>query len=1700
MQKEMESYYEEIRSRIPDFSGDCRQFLEDFCNKQRGPLNRGRQAIIRRLERHSDTVEPVDELFPADLYPALDLILGEDGRMIFLEGIECLRAGSFSSGEMTSLRSRHIEYHLNEMISLFSAMAGIHMKNADLEEVMGWQGPMAWQYVPPVYFTSLINLEHKELLKIIDQRFGAAADESLPGWMMEAVLASRDHRLLEKLGEILVKAGLQEGLRDFIAARIDQGPWENFVKLFHLIAKKQLLRFPAIRKHLIFWTGLAHEGYLTQVKFKDLPQDFAIWAQAILERPEMEADYLQSGDPFKIHLALWHRTAQDVDAGAALCHELIERSREDAFLVAHLAMTASVIPYGESPARHTLAKHALAKYPGDLQIGASFLPFFMTGLGDFQLGKMMNASSDFTAGRQSLLAHYFASPEEAITCFRLLMDLSRLSKTKPVKGTALVFPWNKVALDRGELTERALFIAALLPGELTEEAMTLCKDYRGLLPNHAFHLIFSEPETPGQVEFLLREIGREGTSSEAAASIIAARGYHLEFPGLLEAQLRLKSEEVRSRLLRLLAHQPMPDLQASILRLLAHANEQIRLGGLDLALMVKTNGNLLSAEVLQKIRSITEFSGPEGIQIQQLLAAADPVDPLKHLYRPSDRSWLTLTYTESQGSEGSGSIVVSTRDFHESHLLEWKLKLMPLIDWTAPVARWMPILKKLDDLIELHSREEYCSYFDRPFLLGDNLWPTAMVTDPARSLDQYPLAELWRDFYDLEIRDYKDLLQIHLITQVLRARANNSRSRYWGFLKDVMKFDAHGAEEFRKYHGIQYLDQMSAILSAMETEWRHKDPDNRRILLQLSNSVLFRLLKNPALKFTGKEYDTAFQLGSVFGGYFSSSLLEIPLIGDLYEGRPEDQTEEEFFTTFILKYHLVKRVSESMKRKKRPDDTPVCQELDFAEWNMAGRLGLVPADVVYQQVLEGRTADAMSKFSGELKQIREWQTSRERSRDNEPLPGFIFQEAAIRQMEEMYATLAAGMAEAELTRGNEPTPYSASIGRIDEFSGIEVLKKLLNALENEKFQRSSYRFFASDRKGNLSHMLAHSRPGRYETNEDFRSIMTEAGIGAERLVEVALFAPIWIPMIQDYLAWPGFQDACYYFLAHSIDVDEKSGSIIAAYTPLSLADLRDGAFDINWFRTAYGKIGMERFEIIYKAAKYTSGGSSHTRARKFADAVNGKMDLQTTEVQIAAKRNKDLVASYGLIPLTDQDPQADLLRRYEFLQRFLRESKAFGALRQNSEKRAVEIALENLSTNAGFRDVTRLTLRMEKLIFENQKYFFVPREIGEYTAQLSFNEMNQVELTVQKGGKALKALPSALKGDPYVRELKNFQKELKEQYRRAKVMFENAMEEETPFQVAELQDLSLNPVARRLIESLVWKHGEILGRLTDRGLDTLKGRTQLKETDQLILAHPVDLLASGQWSDFQRQLVEQRIREPFKQVFRELYLPMDDETDREDTERYSGYAVLLGKGAAALRSRRWIMDYQMGLRKVYYGLNIVVDILESAQWNEPAGEGTTIDRVLFTHRNTGQPIPIKDLPPKVFSEVMRDVDLLISLAGVGSGDPETSPAAMAMRGALIESTLPLFNLVNVTIKDHHALIQGSLGEYSIHLGTGVIHQKAGTQLLVKAVSDQERGRVFLPFMDEDPKTAEVLTKVLTFARDTKIRDPFIISQIKRSER
>ena len=121
--------------------------------------------------------------------------------------------------------------------------------------------------------------------------------------------------------------------------------------------------------------------------------------------------------------------------------------------------------------------------------------------------------------------------------------------------------------------------------------------------------------------------------------------------------------------------------------------------------------------------------------------------------------------------------------------------------------------------------------------------------------------------------------------------------------------------------------------------------------------------------------------------------------------------------------------------------------------------------------------------------------------------------------------------------------------------------------------------------------------------------------------------------------------------------------------------------------------------------------------------------------------------------------------------------------------------------------------------------------------------------------------------------------------------------------------------------------------------------------------------------------------------------------------------------------------------------------------------------------------------------------MAVSRAYVGGVDPITSLSTIELRKSIVAYTCQLMKLKNVIVEGSFAHITGTYNDYSVHLGSGVVHQKAGSTIHLVPVWSGQRGKVYLPFLDEDPLTAQIVSKVVLFADDVSIKEPAILEQI-----
>ncbi|MDO5652050.1 MAG: DUF5724 domain-containing protein, partial [Moraxella sp.] len=709
----------------------------------------------------------------------------------------------------------------------------------------------------------------------------------------------------------------------------------------------------------------------------------------------------------------------------------------------------------------------------------------------------------------------------------------------------------------------------------------------------------------------------------------------------------------------------------------------------------------------------------------------------------------------------------------------------------------------------------------------------------------------------------------------------------------------------------------------------------------------------------------------------------------------------------------------------------------------------------------------------------------------------------------------------ELTRGEIDTPVSRFVAQFGRIEGIDRLVALIDGLGKTKLYASYiYEWNGVDKRQLFSLLINNCHPRSDESQADFdkaikHACATNPAIFSEqKLIEIAIYAQQWQTMISAYLGWQGLDSGIWWLKAHTKttsyqEISSEDESEIAKLSSLEIDEFKIGAVDKEWFEQAYKMLGKARWEMLYDSAKYVSDGNGHRRAKIYSDVLTGDLKIREVTAKVKDKRDQEYLRVYGLVPLSRTQADTDVLNRYLYLQQFLKESRQFGSQRQASEATAVQVAMDNLARNAGYADPQRLGWAMESKALQRILAGDTEYHADNVSIRLMIDDDGVAQVVCEKDGKPLKAVPAKYKKAPEVVALTAHKKTLTEQARRAKKGLEEAMIRGDVFTQAELQELLAHPVIGRLLDKLLFisvepspsvapsfDFGHALVSTQDSTGNIADNATGDITDKQFRLAHCTDLHTHKVWREYQQHCFDKQLRQPFKQIFRELYLPTADELQAVTvSSRYAGHQVNPKQTAALLKSRGWRVDYETGLQKVYHKQGFFVKLYAVADWFSPADvESPTLETMEFHHLKTHEAVPFDKIEPRIFSEIMRDVDLVVSVAHVGGVDPETSQSSIEMRAVIMTETARLFKLNNVIIKGSHARITGTLGNYSLHLGSGTIHQD-GRYLSVIAVQSQHRGRVFLPFIDDDPKTAEIISKMLLLARDNEIKDPTILRQM-----
>ncbi|GAA2385355.1 DUF4132 domain-containing protein [Dactylosporangium salmoneum] len=513
--------------------------------------------------------------------------------------------------------------------------------------------------------------------------------------------------------------------------------------------------------------------------------------------------------------------------------------------------------------------------------------------------------------------------------------------------------------------------------------------------------------------------------------------------------------------------------------------------------------------------------------------------------------------------------------------------------------------------------------------------------------------------------------------------------------------------------------------------------------------------------------------------------------------------------------------------------------------------------------------------------------------------------------------------------------------------------------------------------------------------------------------------------------------------------------------------------------------GPRRYDLAEIRAAAAAAGEDGTRRalRLFpSEAVSAALGLDRAAVEKRVKHNAlEGIAAYGLLPLAAGETVVD---RYLALRDVAKRGVKLGPNRRHSQAAAVDAALDHLAQVAGYPDAGRLEWECEAGLVEGP----VERRIGAYAVAVRADGTDAV-IEVVRGGKRLRAVPPEVRKHEDYPLLREHQERLREQARRMRAgLIERLVATGGTLAPDELARLRRLPSGAAMLPGLLWlDRAGAVGLLDD--VDTAGPVTAV---------HPWHLFERDLLAHWQAEIVARRIRQPVKQAFRELYVPTPAERAAGTrSARFAGHRVD-GKVAGRLLSARgW------RLRDAY----------DTHQATRPAGPGLTAalacefhgyfgmgDVVLgeVTLLAGGAAVALDEAPPIAFSEVMRDLDLVASVAGTDPGG-YASPLLAHSRAQLLGALVRDLGLDWVAVEGTTAVVRGSRATYRVHLNSGSIHVEPGGYLCVvpEAFGARPHARLFLPFADDDPGTSVVLSKILLLADDERITDRTILAQLER---
>ncbi|MBP1552692.1 MAG: hypothetical protein J6B21_00925, partial [Oscillospiraceae bacterium] len=395
--------------------------------------------------------------------------------------------------------------------------------------------------------------------------------------IIRGIFKSDDKDLHRLLGQLLVAARLQEGVRQAICENMDCGTIEAFRTLFEVIEENDLLRYSAVRRAVATWIGILDPDHLVRSSNKT----FKLMKEVVFDK-NRAYQLVDSDDAMSILVGLWGIGFYEVEDAVKVMERIVDSGTVQQKRVATYYNQA----IEDRKTQQKFANKIIESPELDIELAAGILDTYMSDCESEALlasGRRIGYEDEPSPVNLKL---WFADRETAKKHLNILINLLNSMQHKKYQFSPYVFPWYFTTITRANVLIRICAIAnGLMDDDLMDKLAEMISelDGQGSSRTSGVRLLFSRGLTPRRRELLIDTLGDKETYTRKEAFKIAK---DMEFtPEEYDRMcllLRFKATDLRLNLISLIKQQDDKGLMRSLNILLKDKKEEMRLAGLDI--------------------------------------------------------------------------------------------------------------------------------------------------------------------------------------------------------------------------------------------------------------------------------------------------------------------------------------------------------------------------------------------------------------------------------------------------------------------------------------------------------------------------------------------------------------------------------------------------------------------------------------------------------------------------------------------------------------------------------------------------------------------------------------------------------------------------------------------------------------------------------------------------------------------------------------------------------------------------------------------------------------------------------------------------------------------------------------------------------------------------------------------------------------